>query len=185
MFEERVKLVEELIEAFNARDVDGFLRLTTEDFKWFTSVMAVEGEVFVGREGIETYFQRMRDAWDEFVGLLEVWNDLGDRILVSGHLEGRGRGSGVDSRSHRWTCCYEFRGDKISLMHSFLDHDEALRAAGSGGRRVAPAVASRAALGVASAYDRAAKLTRPPGDGGHCRGPEFRSASWPRNRTGV
>ncbi len=132
MFEERVKLVEELIGAFNARDVDGFLSLTTEDFKWFTSVMAVEGEVFVGREGIETYFQRMRDAWDEFVGLLEVWNDLGDRILVSGHLEARGRGSGVDVVAPL-DVLYEFQGDKISLMHSFLDHDEALRAAGLAG----------------------------------------------------
>ena len=59
MSEERVRLVEQLMEAFNARDVDGFVRLTTEDFEWFTSVMAVEGEVFVGRKGIETYFQRM------------------------------------------------------------------------------------------------------------------------------
>ena len=105
MFEERVKLVEELIGAFNARDVDGFLRLTTEDFTWFTSVMAVEGEVFVGREGIETYFQRMRDAWDEFVGLLEVWNDLGDRILVSGHLEATRARERRRCAWHRWTCC--------------------------------------------------------------------------------
>jgi len=131
MSEQRVKLVEALIEAFNARDVDGFLRLTTEDFEWFTSVMAVEGEVFVGREGIETYFQRMRDAWDEFVGQFDQWNDLGDRILVSGHLEGRGRGSGVKVLAPL-DILYKFRGDKISLMHSFLDHDEALRAAGLG-----------------------------------------------------
>ena len=27
---------------------------------------------------------------------------------------------------------YRFRDDKITLMHSFLDHDEALRAAGLG-----------------------------------------------------
>ena len=129
MPEDRFKLVEELIGAFNDRDVEGFLSVTTGDFEWFTSVMAVEGEVFVGREGIETYFQRMKDAWDEFVGLLDEWRDLGDRVLVSGHLEARGRGSGVDVVAPL-DVLFEFREDKITLMHSFLDHDEALRAAG-------------------------------------------------------
>jgi ketosteroid isomerase-like protein len=124
-----VEVAKRLISAFNQRDVESFVGVTTADFEWSTSVMAVEGEVFHGRQGIETYFQRMREAWDEFQGLVDDYRDLGDRVLVSGRVEGRGRGSGV-SVAAPLDILYDFRGGKISRMRSFLDHDEALRVAG-------------------------------------------------------
>ena len=69
MSQENVELVKRLIDAFNRRDVEGFAALTTPDFEWITSMAAVEGEVFRGREGIDTYFGRMKEAWDEFLAL--------------------------------------------------------------------------------------------------------------------
>ncbi len=129
MPQENVELVERLIDAFNRRDVDAFVEITTPDFEWSTSVMAVEGEIFWGREGIETYFKRMRDAWDEFRGLTDEVRDLGERVLWRGRVEGRGRVSGVPVDAPL-DILYDFRGGKISRMHSFLDRDEALRAAG-------------------------------------------------------
>ena len=47
--------------------IDAFAEITTPDFEWTTSMAAVENEVFWGREGIDTYFARVRDAWDEFL----------------------------------------------------------------------------------------------------------------------
>ncbi|HTA31918.1 MAG TPA: nuclear transport factor 2 family protein [Solirubrobacteraceae bacterium] len=129
MSQQNVELVERLIDAFNRRDVDAFAEITTPDFEWTTSVMAVEGEIFWGREGIDTYFERMRDAWDEFRGLADEVRDLGERVLWSGRLKGRGRVSGVPVNTPL-DVLYDFHGGKISRMHSFLDHDEALRAAG-------------------------------------------------------
>jgi ketosteroid isomerase-like protein len=90
---------------------------------------AVEGEIFWGREGIETYFGRMRDAWDEFRAVGSEFRDLDDRVLWRGRLEGRGRVSGVPVTAPL-DILYDLRAGKISRMHSFLDHDEALRAAG-------------------------------------------------------
>src|ERR1700693_1162554 len=95
MSKENVELVARLIGAFNQRDVDTFASITTPDFEWSTSVMAVEGEIFRGREGIETYFERMREAWDDFQTIVDEYRDLGDRVLLSGQVEGRGRGSGA------------------------------------------------------------------------------------------
>jgi len=92
-------------------------------------MMAVEGEVFWGREGIETYFERMREVWDEFRGIASEYRDLGERVLWIGRLEGRGRGSGV-TLSTSLDVLYDLRDGKISRMHSYLDHGEALRAAG-------------------------------------------------------
>ena len=124
-----MEIVKRLIDAFNERDLDTFAEITTPDFEWTTSMTAVEGEIFWGREGIETYFGRMKDAWDEFLALADSYRDLGDRVLWLGRLEGRGRSSGVPV-SAPLDILYDLRDGKISRMHSFLDHGEALRAAG-------------------------------------------------------
>ena len=129
MSKDDVDTIRRLVVAFNARDVEDFAAITTADFEWSTSVMAVEGEVFWGRAGIETYFERMREAWEEFQAWIDEYRDLGDRVLVSGRVEGRGRGCGA-SVVAPLDILYEFRDGTVCRMHSFLDHDEALRAAG-------------------------------------------------------
>jgi len=129
MSQQNVELVEALLDAFNARDVEAFAALTTPDFEWTTSMAAVEGEVFWGREGIDTYFARMKDAWDEFLAVAENHRDLGERVLWEGRLEAKGLGSGVPLTAPL-DILYEIRDGKIAVMHSYLDHDQALRAAG-------------------------------------------------------
>jgi uncharacterized protein len=129
MSNENVETVKRLIDAFNKRDVDAFAEITTPDFEWTTSMAAVEGEIFWGREGIETYFGRMEESWDEFLALAGEYRDLGDRVLWLGRLEGRGRSSGVPVRAPL-DILYDLRDAKITRMHSYLDHGEALRAAG-------------------------------------------------------
>jgi ketosteroid isomerase-like protein len=124
-----VDLVTRLIDAFNRRDVDAFAAITTSDFEWTTSMAAVEGEVFWGREGIDTYFGHMKDAWEEFLAVADEYRDLGDRVLWLGRLEARGLSSGVPVGAPL-NILYDFRDGKISRMHSYLDHGEALRAAG-------------------------------------------------------
>jgi len=129
MSQENVELVKRFIGAFNERELETFAAMTTPDFEWTTSMMAVEGEVFHGREGIDTYFERMREVWDEFRGFAEDYRDLGERVLWIGQLVGRGRGSGV-SVSAPLAIVFDVRGESISRMHSYLSHDEALRATG-------------------------------------------------------
>jgi ketosteroid isomerase-like protein len=129
MSQENVEIVTRAVDAFNERDVEAFVALTTPDFEWTTSMAAVEGEVFVGRKGIETYFGRMGESWDEFLLVSGEFRDLGDRVLWHGDLKGRGRLSGVPVTSPL-DILFDFRGGKISHSRSYLDHGEALRAAG-------------------------------------------------------
>jgi ketosteroid isomerase-like protein len=124
-----VELAKGLIDAFNKREIDAFAAITTPDFEWTTSMSAVEGEIFRGREGIDTYFERMHQAWEEFRSIASEYRDLGDRVLWVGRLEGQGRGSGVPVDA-ALDVLFAFRGGEISQMRSFLDHGEALRAAG-------------------------------------------------------
>ena len=129
MSQENVEIVRRLLDAFNARDLDRFAGLTTQDFEWSPSMVAIEGEVFLGREGIETYFGRMIDAWDEFRVADGEFRDLGDRVLWRGRLDGRGRISGAPV-SAPLDILYGLRDGQVSSMRSFLDHAEALKAVG-------------------------------------------------------
>jgi ketosteroid isomerase-like protein len=127
--QENVQIIKQFMDAFNERKLETFAAMTTHDFEWTTSMMAVEGEVFWGREGIETYFERMREVWDDFRGFADEHRDLDYRVLWLGRLEGRGRGSGVPV-STPLDILFDIRDGKVSRMHSYLDHGEALLAAG-------------------------------------------------------
>jgi ketosteroid isomerase-like protein len=128
--QQNVDIAKRAIDAFNRRDVDLLADLTTPDFEWFPALPGtVEGGGYRGREGIETYISEIGDTWEELRIFGAEFRDLGDRVLVLGRAEGRGRGSGVPvDTSHGFVV--ELRGDKMSRVRTYLDHGEALRAAG-------------------------------------------------------
>jgi ketosteroid isomerase-like protein len=128
--QQNVDIAKRAIDAFNRRDADLLADLTTPDFEWFPALPGtVEGGGYRGREGIETYISEIGDTWEELRIFGAEFRDLGDRVLVLGRAEGRGRGSGVPvDTSHGFVV--ELRGDKVSRVRTYLDHGEALRAAG-------------------------------------------------------
>jgi ketosteroid isomerase-like protein len=130
MSQQNVEVVKRLMDAVNRRDVDTFAEITTSDFEWFPVFAArVEGDVYRGRKGIETFLAEIDETWEEFLPVPEEYRDLGDRILGLGRLKTRGRGSGVPIDSP-WGGIYDLRGGAVSRIRTFLDHGEALRAAG-------------------------------------------------------
>jgi ketosteroid isomerase-like protein len=126
---ENVQIAQQAIAAFNRVDVGLFASFTTPDFEWSPSMVAVEGEVFRGREGVERYFASLGAAWDAFVIVDDGFRDLHDVVVMLGGLQGRGRGSGVPVDA-ALGMVFDFRDAKISRIRGFLDHAEALRAAG-------------------------------------------------------
>jgi ketosteroid isomerase-like protein len=130
MSQENVELVKVLMDAVNRRDIDTFAAVTTSDFEWFPVFAArVEGDVYRGREGIEAFLGEVDETWEEFRPVPEEYRDLGERVLGLGRLRTRGRASGAPSDSP-WGGVYDLREGKVSRIRTFLDHDEALRAAG-------------------------------------------------------
>src|SRR5208337_1022191 len=129
MSADNMEVVKQSIEAFNRRDFDALDHRSTPDLEWITRMAEIEGEIIRGREGVEKYAESLDAAWEEFLALPDEYRDLGDRVLMLGRIEGRGRGSGAPVRSP-YAVIYDFRGGKISRLRSFLDHGEALRAAG-------------------------------------------------------
>jgi ketosteroid isomerase-like protein len=129
---EIVAIATRAIDAFNGRQIDTFASLTTPDFQWSPSMVAIEGETFVGREGIDTYFARLEDAWETFRIHPDGFRDSTDVVVMLGRLEGRGKSSGVPVDSSLGMV-FEFRDGLISRIRGFLDHAEALDAAGLSG----------------------------------------------------
>jgi uncharacterized protein len=127
--EENVQIVKLALDAFNRGDADAFAELTTPDLEWVTGLGAVEGEIFRGREGVETYFGRLASAWDEFRFLAHEFRDLAEVVLVLGRLEGRGRGGGVPVDSPVGAV-WDLRGGQIWRLRAYLDHAKAREAAG-------------------------------------------------------
>jgi ketosteroid isomerase-like protein len=130
MSAESVEIAKRGIDAFNRRDVDGFSEVATDDFKFVPALLAmVEGGSIRGREGLEAFFEAIPNTWDEFRTLVEDFRDLGDQVLVLGRAEARGRGSGVELDAPVGLLL-DFRANRISRARAYLDHGEALRAAG-------------------------------------------------------
>jgi len=132
MSRENVEIVKRAIDAFSRGDADTFAALTTPDLEWKTGLGAIEGEIFRGREGIETYFARLSAAWAEFRFLADEFRDLGDVVLVLGRLAGRGRGGGVPVDSPVGAV-WDLRGGAIWRLRAYLDQDEAANVAGREG----------------------------------------------------
>lgn len=132
MSQANVEIVRRAIDAFNRRDIDAIYKCVTPDLEWFPAMpVTFSGGAFRGREGIESYVREVGDAWEEYRVVGEDFRDLGDRVLALSRVEALGAGSGaqVDSPMGQ---VYHFRGGKIARIRTYLDHGEALKAAGSG-----------------------------------------------------
>jgi hypothetical protein len=70
----------------------------------------------------------LRDAWEELRLVPDEFRDLGDRVLLLGKLEGRGKGSGVQVESP-FAAIIDYREGKSWRNRVFNNHGEALRAA--------------------------------------------------------
>ena len=145
MSNQNVEIAEQAIDAFNRTDIEAFATLTTPDFEWSPSMVAIDREIFRGREGIEKYFGHLNHAWEKFHILRDRFRDGGehplprgqgdgfrdsaDLVIMLGRLEGRGKVSGVPVDASLGMV-FDFRGELISRIRGYLDRGEALRAGG-------------------------------------------------------
>lgn len=129
MSQQNVEIAKRAADAFNARDIAAFTALTTPDFEWSPSMGPVEAEVFRGAVGIRAYFASLGESWDEFRIVAESFRDRDELVLLIGRLEAQGKGSGVPVGA-QLGMLFELRDATISQVRGFLDHGEALRAAG-------------------------------------------------------
>jgi ketosteroid isomerase-like protein len=130
MSQEDAEIAKQVVDAYNRRDIDAIVGLGTPDFEWLpATTRIVEGGGYRGRDGFEAYLVEIGNTWEELRAVAAEFRDLGDRVLVRGRMQGRGIGSGVPVDAPLGMV-FDFRDDKVSRVRTYLDHGEALRAAG-------------------------------------------------------
>jgi ketosteroid isomerase-like protein len=128
MSQENVEIVRTAYAAFNARDVDGLLRLSAEDCEWRPLRAQLEGTVYRGHRGVRQFVSDMDEDWEAFrLDPLE-FHDSQDRVAVIARVSALGQ-SGVEIDSVAGFV-FELQRGRIRRIISYSDPGAALEAAG-------------------------------------------------------
>jgi ketosteroid isomerase-like protein len=127
---ENVELVRRGMEAWNREDLAELMALSDPDVEFVSIFAGMEGRTYRGYDGLREYFADIRDTWSEFHRDIEEIIDAGgDQVIVSFHLRGTARASGV-SVDENVTTVFRLRNGQLYRMIVFRDRDDALEAAG-------------------------------------------------------
>jgi ketosteroid isomerase-like protein len=126
MSQENVEAFKRGLEAGNRGDVETLLEVLDPEVAWHSALHALlGGEATVYREMLRDLYE----AFDEIhIEITEI-RDLGDRLVAIGRTRARGEASGADVESPIGFVT-EFKNGKAISIRGYLDHKEALEAAG-------------------------------------------------------
>jgi ketosteroid isomerase-like protein len=128
---DNVDLVRRSFAAMSTWDVEALLPLYHPDIEFLPLTgTRVESGGYRGHAGVRAYLTEARDLWDVLQPTGEVFEDLGDYVLVAGRCRVRGRTSGAESHP----ACAWIVGVRDGLIVSHRtcsDYDEALELAGA------------------------------------------------------
>jgi ketosteroid isomerase-like protein len=133
MSRENVETLQRAREAWDADDLNAFLAELDLEAEWHTALeQALEGRAstYRGHDGMRKAWSEYRgEAWGGFTSQIQEIRDLGESVLILGHLDLTGRTSGIEF-NQEFGELVTFRDGKILRSEDFLSHAEALEAAG-------------------------------------------------------
>ena len=130
MSDENVENCRRAFEAWNRRDIDGWLAQAAPDFEWIpANPAAVERNVYRGDEEIRQAFAEIWEIWEVFRLEESEIRDLGGSVLWLGRVHAKGRTSHVEL-DHDFGVHILLRDDEGIRAEAFLTWQEALQAAG-------------------------------------------------------
>ena len=132
MSQENVETFRRGLEAYGRGDVDGLLDVLDPEVTWRAAIPPRLGgarSVYRGHEGVRELLRDIAEGLTEVQIDISDIRDLGGRIAATGRMRARGQGSGAATESPLGYVV-EFRNGRIVGVRAWLDHDEALQAAG-------------------------------------------------------
>ena len=131
MSEENVELAHRAHDAFNRRDLDGFLALMDAEVELTTRFMELEGDrSYRGHDGVREWWRSLLGIFPDFSSeVLEVRDLGGDSVIVAVRVCGHGGEGGTPFEEVLWQAC-QVRQGKATWWRNFGSEAEALEAAG-------------------------------------------------------
>jgi len=127
MSEENVELVHKAVEYWNRGDLDAFMDLFADD-----AVLRADENwperVYYGNDALRSFYEGLAETMGRDA-VVEDLIDAGDRVVVRARSHWTGEQSGIET-DVQFTQVLTFRKGKVVLDEYFLDHQEALEAAG-------------------------------------------------------
>ena len=124
------ELVARAFERWNAGERESLLEFIDPDMEIrVASTEAFGGRPYRGHAGYWEWVETMEESFEVWQLHPDVFEELGDTVVVLGHLFLRGRGSGIElNQETGWVV--EARDGKMLRFEAFLSHAEARVAAG-------------------------------------------------------
>ena len=129
MSAENVQIIRRMAEAFNDRDLDTTFALLHPEAELHPLRAQLEGKAYVGHQGYRELLADFDQDWEHVQMDPSEFREVGDKVVVLGHLRARSRASGMDvvvPMGFVWT----LRDGKAVHGRTFSDQAEALAAAG-------------------------------------------------------
>jgi ketosteroid isomerase-like protein len=132
MSEENVDILRKGYEAFNRADIDTVMGLMDPHIEWQESDVEglPQGGTHHGPEAVaNNVFGAIVGNWDDFQAVPAEFLDAGERVVVLGHVQGRGKASGktLDALyAHVWT----LRDGKAVHVRVYADTAKLLQSLG-------------------------------------------------------
>jgi SnoaL-like protein len=129
MSQENVELYRRGIEAFNQRDLDGFLALADPDVVGISRVLAIEGSTYRGHDGTREWWNDLLDVFPGFT-IEIVWvRDKGQLTVAELRNSADREGSAAPLEELVWQVS-EWRKGLVVRWEMFERERDALEAAG-------------------------------------------------------
>jgi ketosteroid isomerase-like protein len=129
MSEENVKLMRHAYDAFNRRDLDGFLALMDPSVEAEPRTLGIEGGSYKGLDGMRKWWTELIAVFDDFMVEVVEARGSGDVTVVELRIGGHGAASDIALSETIWHAG-RWRNGRCVWWRSCNSEAEALEAAG-------------------------------------------------------
>jgi ketosteroid isomerase-like protein len=129
MSDEGVEVVKQAFNAMRRGDPEDALGCFTDDVEWHKSAAFPGPRKLVGPEALVGFSKELQETWSLDGERIEEIRTGEDRVVVSVHSWGLGRGSGIPV-DQRWAMSFTLRAGRIARVDARGSFAKALEAAG-------------------------------------------------------
>jgi ketosteroid isomerase-like protein len=116
---------------WDERDFDAMEGLIDPEGVFDVSRNVFNPGVHRGLDGFRDFAGEIDEMWAEFRVVPEDFTEVGDKLVVTHRISGRGRESGVETKMRLYAVCAFRDGRVMRVTGGFRERSEALEAAGA------------------------------------------------------